>query len=150
MLLCLKAWCKWIYRIRQDKVATNKAIKHRIKNKEVKAISELELVKRDRWRRERTLQICLPRRIRINPWVACPITTRAPTGNQVPFYSIKTNWPPKETEVVAIQMNKRGTTSLLMRKEQLAMAQSLPRISITHRMSFSHTWKILVKTQPKS
>ena len=96
MLLCLKAWCKWIYRIRQDKVATNKAIKHRIKNKEVKAILELELVKRDRWRRERTLQICLPRRIRINPWVACPITTRAPTGNQVPFYSIKTNWPPKE------------------------------------------------------
>jgi hypothetical protein len=61
----------------------------------------------------------------------------AQTGNQVHFYSIKTNWPPKETEVVAIQTNKRETTSLLMRKEQLAMTQSLPRISTTRSMSFS-------------
>ena len=93
------------------------------------------------------LQICSPRKIKINRWVDCPITTRDPTGNQVPFCWIKTNWQHKEIEVVAIQMSKRGTTSLPMCKEESAMAQSLPRISITHSMSFSHKWKILAKTQ---
>lgn len=91
--------------------------------------------------------ICSRRKIKTNQWVGCPITTRDPTGNLVPFYSIKTNWQLKEIEVVAILMSRRGTTSLLMFKEELDMVQSLPRISITPSMSFSHKWKISARTQ---
>jgi hypothetical protein len=37
-----------------------------------------------------------------------------------------------------------------MRKEQLAMTQSLPRISTTRSMSFSRKWKISARIQPRS
>ena len=87
------------------------------------------------------------RKIKINPWVGCQITTRDPTGNQVPSYSTRTNWQLKEIEAVATQMSRRETTSPHMCKEELDMVQNLPRILITHSMSFSHKWKTLAKTQ---